>query len=494
MTAHAEPVERAHSSRPGLILAVLSLGGCAYALLQSLVVPALTVLKNDLHTTTTGVTWVFTAYLLAASVATPIAGRLGDMFGKKRVLVITLWGLTVGTLAAGFVHTLPLMIAARTVQGLGGAIFPLAFAILRDEFPRERVASAIALMSGILGIGGGLGIVLAGPILNHFSYHWLFWIPGVVIAVSAVLAMLLIPESRLRAPGNVHWVGALLLSGWLVALLIGVTEAGTWGWGSPKTLGLFALAAALAVAWVWAENRSSYPLVDMKMMRLPGVWTTNTAALLLGFGMYSAFVLIPQFVQTPTSTGYGIGASVTQAGLYLVPATIMMMIVSPLGGRLSNVVGSKVPLVLGSVVTACAFVVLALGHSSWEVYIASTLLGIGIGFAFASMANLIVEAVPPGQTGVATGMNTIVRTIGGAIGAEVAASILAAHTLAGEPTRHAYTVTFTVCAFVVLCGVGASLAVPNRRRQQAEAPLTAGAPSQVEVPATVAAVEALPER
>jgi EmrB/QacA subfamily drug resistance transporter len=458
----------AQASRPPLILGVLALGGAAYALLQSLVVPALPVLQHDLHTSTSGVTWVFTSYLLAASVATPIAGRLGDMYGKKRVLVVTLSGLAAGSLLAAVVTALPLMIVARTIQGLGGAIFPLAFGIIRDEFPRERVAGAIALVSGILGIGGGLGIVLAGPILQHLSYHWLFWIPLGVTAVAAAAAFVFIPESAIREPGNIHWLGGLLLSAWLVALLVSVSEGSAWGWGSAKTIGLVVASGLFAAAWVKAETRSRHPLVDMRMMRLSGVWTTNAAALLIGFGMYSAFILIPQFVQTPTSTGYGFGASVSQAGLFLVPTTIALLITSPISGRLSNVVGSKVPLVVGTIVTALAFVVLAIAGSRWEIYLASTLVGIGVGLAFASMANLIVEAVPPGQTGVATGMNTIVRTIGGAIGAVVAASVLAAHVLAsGEPTKGGYAITFWICAAVLLVGVLASLAVPGRGRRQA---------------------------
>jgi len=437
--------------------------------LQSLVVPALPVLQHDLHTTPAGVAWVFTSYLLAASVVTPIAGRLGDMFGKKRVLVVALVGLAAGALLAALVSSLALMIVARTIQGLGGAIFPLAFGIVRDEFPRERVAGAIALISGILGIGAGLGIVLAGPILQHLSYHWLFWLPLIVTVIAAAAAIAFIPESTLRAPGHIHWLGAGLLSGWLVALLIAVSEASTWGWGSPKTVGLLVLSALVAAAWVGAENRTPHPLVDMKMMRLPGVWTTNLAALLLGFGMYSAFILIPQLVQTPKSTGYGFGASVTQAGLFLVPTTVAMLIFSPIGGRLSGVVGSKVPLVIGSAMTTVSFVVLAEANARWEIYVASALLGIGVGFAFAALANLIVEAVPAGQTGVASGMNTIVRTIGGAIGAEVAASILAGNLLAsGLPAKHGYTLTFVLCATVLAVGVLASLAVPGRKRQAAD--------------------------
>ena len=458
----------AQDSRPPLILGVLALGGGAYALLQSLVVPALPVLRHDLHTSTSGVAWVFTAYLLAASVVTPIAGRLGDMYGKKRVLVVTLSGLAAGSLLAAVVTSLPLMIVARTIQGLGGAIFPLAFGIIRDELPRERVAGAIALVSGILGIGGGLGIVLAGPILQHLSYHWLFWIPFVVTALAAAAALAFIPESPNREPGNIHWLGGVLLSAWLVALLVAVSEGATWGWTSAKTIGLIVVSAVAAAAWVGAETRSRHPLVDMKMMRLSGVWTTNAAALLLGFGMYSAFILIPEFVQTPTSTGYGFGASVSQSGLFLVPTTIALLITSPISGRLSNVLGSKVPLVLGSTITTLAFVVLAVAGSRWEIYLASMLVGVGVGFAFASMANLIVEAVPPGQTGVATGMNTIVRTIGGAIGAVIAASVLAAHALAsGEPEKRGYTITFWIVVAVLLLGVLASLAVPGRERRHA---------------------------
>src|SRR5262249_18103824 len=432
-------------ARPGLVLGVLALGGIAYALLQSLVVPALPVLQRDLHTSTAGVAWVFTAYLLAASVVTPIAGRLGDMFGKKRVMVIALAGLAAGSLLAAVARSLPVMIFARTVQGLGGAIFPLAFAILRDVFPRERLAGAIALVSGILGIGAGLGTVLAGPILQNLSYHWLLWIPLAVTGIAIAATVIAVPESTVRASGRVHWVGGALLSTWLVALLLAVSEAPSWHWASAKTLGVLALAAVLAGAWVRAESRSNHPLVDMQMLRLRGVWTTNTAALLLGFGMYSAFILIPEFVETPASTGYGFGATVSQGGLYLLPTTMMLLITSPIGGRLSSTVGSKVPLVVGSVLTAIAFAVLATASSSWQIYLAATLLGAGVGFAFASMANLIVEAVPATETGVATGMNTIVRTIGGAIGAEIAASLLAGHALAsGEPARFGYTLTFWV--------------------------------------------------
>jgi EmrB/QacA subfamily drug resistance transporter len=460
------PAQTTTFARPGLLLGILALGGGAYAMMQSLVVPALPVLQDDLHTTPTGVAWIFTAYLLAASVATPIAGRLGDMFGKKRTLVIVLAGMGAGTLVAALATTLPVMIGARAIQGLGGAIFPLAFGIVRDQLPRERVAGGIALISGLLGVGGGLGIILGGPILENLNYHWLFWIPFVVVVIAVVATMAVVPESPVRAPGSVNWTGATLLSLWLICLLVAISEAPTWGWVSARTLGLLAAAIVIAVSWIYAESRSPSPLVDMRMMRLRGVWTTNLAGLLLGFGMYSSFVLIPQFVQTPTSSGYGFGSSVTQSGLFLVPTTLAMMIASPLGGRLSGVFGSKVPLVMGTTITMLAYVLLAVEHSGHaEIYLASLLLGVGIGFAFASMSNLIVEAVRPDQTGVATGMNAVARTIGGAVGSQVAASILAASLFAsGIPKERGYTLSFVIMAVALGAGILASLAVPGRQR------------------------------
>jgi EmrB/QacA subfamily drug resistance transporter len=442
-----------------LTFAILAIAGIAFALLQSLVAPALRTIQTDLHTTTTAVAWVFTGYLLAASVATPIVGRLGDMFGKKRMLVVTLAIVAAGTLVAALATSIGVLILGRVIQGAGGAIFPLAFAIIRDEFPRERIPTGIALISALLGVGGGLGIILAGPITEHLSYHWLFWLPLVAVVVAGIAAQVVIPESPIRAPGRIDWVGAGLLTGWLVALLVGVSEAPAWGWGSARVLGLFGVAAVLLVVWVRFEDRVEGPLVDMQMMRLHPVWTTNLTALLLGAGMYSSFVLIPEFVELPASGGVGFGASVTEAGLFLLPATLGMLFVGPLSGRLATSFGAKVPLVLGCFLTALSYTWLAAEHaSSWDVYLSTALMGAGIGFAFGAMANLIVAAVRPDETGIATGMNTIVRTIGGSLGSQISASIVAAS------TDSAFTTAFAISAGAVLVSFLVSLAVPGRRR------------------------------
>ena len=455
-----------------LTFAVLLTAAGAFSLLQSMVAPALPELQDALHTSPTGVSWILTAYLLSASVATPIAGRLGDMFGKERVLVIVLVALGVGTVVSALSTSIGPMLAGRALQGIGGAVFPLGIGIVRDEFPAARVATGIALMSATFAVGGGFGIVAAGPIVDHLGYHYLFWIPLVAVIFALVMTWLFVPESPVRSPGQVNWLGAMLLSGWLICLLVGLSEAPTWGWSSPRVLGLFALAVPLLVGWIRAESRSSNPLVDMKMMRLRGVWTVNLATVLIGFGMYNSFLLIPAFVELPESTGYGFGASVTQAGLFLLPSTIAMLIVSPIAGRLAGLVGSRIPLIIGAAFSALAFAQLTVAHSErWQIYVASTLLGIGIGLAFASMSNLIVEAVSSHQTGIATGMNTIMRTVGGALGSTIAASVIAGSLASnGLPRESGFEIAFALSAIALVVGVLAALLVPRPVRGAARGP------------------------
>ena len=458
-----------HEARPhyGVTFATLAVAAISYALLQSLVAPALPTIEAELNASTTATTWILTAYLLSASVATPILGRLGDMFGKKRMLVVTMWGLVLGTFLAALASSIGVMIFARVIQGIGGAVFPLAFSIIRDEFPTERIAQGIAMISALVGIGGGLGIVLAGPIVDHLNYHWLFWLPLLAIVPAAIVIMLMVPESPIRSPGRIDWPGGVLLAGWLVALLIAVSEGSSWGWTSAATLGLLVAAAAIAAGWVAFESRTAEPLVDMTMLRDRPVWTTNLSTTLIGFGMFASFVLVPEFVETPRSAGYGFSASVTEAGLFLLPATVAMLLVGPLAGRMSVTVGSKVPLALGALLSAVAYVMLALLHAEgWQIAAATFVLGMGIGLAFASMANVIVESVRPEETGVATGMNVIFRNVGGSLGGQVSASVLTASVVAaGLPTEHSFVVAFWLAAAMLLLGFAAALLVPRSRPQ-----------------------------
>ncbi|HUR74625.1 MAG TPA: MFS transporter [Sporichthya sp.] len=445
-------------------LAVLVLSAMAYALQQTMVAPALPAIQDDLGVSTTAVTYLLTGFLLSASVCTPILGRLGDMFGKKRMLVATLVVFGFGSLISAVSSSIGPLITGRVIQGAAGAIFPLAFGIIRDEFPREKVAGGIGLISATIGIGGASGVVLSGVIVDHFAYEWVFWIGLAFTALTVVMTALFVPESPVSVPAKVDWVGAALLSAGMVALLIGVSEGNSWGWLDNRTIGLFTAAALLAVFWIAFEQRHPSPLVDMAMMAHRPVLTTNLAAVLIGFGMYSSFILLPKFVQTPPDAGYGFGSSVTGAGLFLLPNAGAMLIAGPMTGYLDRRFGSRFALILGTVLVALSFVSLAFAHSEqWMVYTASGVSGLGIGFAFSSMPNLIIAAVEPTKTGVATGMNAIMRTVGGAIGGQVCAAILTGYVVAsGFPEEAGYTLTFLVLAGALGLALVSVLAIPTR--------------------------------
>jgi EmrB/QacA subfamily drug resistance transporter len=469
-----------------MTFAVLLVAVSAYSLLQSLVSPVLPTIQHSLHTSQQTVTWVLTSYLLAASVATPIVGRIGDMRGKKKALVAVLAALALGTLLGALASSIWVMIVARVIQGAGGAILPLSFGIIRDEFPREKVTWAIGIAAAMLAVGGGAGIVLAGPIVAALDYHWLFWLPLVVLVVVVVATYLVVPESEVRTPGKVSWVAAVLFSGCLVALIVALSEGQTWGWTSLRTVGLAVVAVVVGAVWVQVELRSAQPLIDMRMMRIPAVWTTNLVSVLFGAGLYAAIGFIPQFLQTPSSTRYGFGASVTASGFYLAPMTVTMFVSGIVSGNLASRFGAKQVLLFGSVITAAAFAILAFAHSEGgEIYVACAILGAGFGFGFAGMPSIIVAAVPGNQVGVASGMNANIRTIGGSIGAAVMATIVTSSLGADHlPKESGYTNGFAFLMVAALVAAAACLIIPSGRRlavqrdhvvEHAETALVAGA-------------------
>lgn len=461
---HSHDLAQDHARNHNLTFAVLIFGVAAYALLQSMVIPVLPTVQAQLHTTQSTVTWVVTAYLLSASVFTPLLGRVGDLAGKQKVLVATLIALAVGSLLAALATSITVMIIARVIQGIGGGVLPIAFGIARDEFPIEKVNGAIGNLAALTAVGGGLGLVLAGPIVEHLNYHWLFWIPMGMVSVAAVAA-LFVPASPVRAQGRISWGAAVLLSAWLVAVLLAVSEGQTWGWTSARTLGLTGVGLVLAALWGMVELRSAYPLVDMRMMRIPTVWTTNLVALLFGVTIYAVMAFLPQFVQTPGSAGYGFDASVTASGLFLLPLTVTMFLGGLLSGRTAGRFGSKGALVAGSFISVPPMFLLTYGHNqSWEIYVVSAVLGLGIGLAFSAMSALVVEAVEPHQTGVSGGMNANIRTIGGSLGSAVVASIVTSGVAPGAlPKNSGYTGGFLFIALATLLAAAASLLIPATR-------------------------------
>ncbi|MBL7257476.1 MFS transporter [Paractinoplanes lichenicola] len=452
--------------------AVLAASVVVYTLMQSLLTPVLATMVTVLHTTQGTVTWVLTAYLLSASICTPIMGRVGDLLGRRGVLVLTLLALSLGSLLAALATNITVMIVARVIQGVGAGALPLSFGIIRDEFPKGRVAGAVGLIASLSAVGGGLGIVLAGPIVDHLGYRWLFWLPIIATLAAAAAAHFLVPPSPARSGGTVSWLPAVLLSAWLVCLLLAMNQAPAWGWGSPAVIGL--LIGAILVGWLWvrAEQRAATPLIDLRMLRLSAVWTANLVALLTGAAMYAVFAFLPQFVQTSPAAGYGFGASIAQAGLLLLPSSITMFVSGVFAGRLASMVAAKRVVVLGCLIGGASMALLAVAHEHrWQIYLSSALIGVGLGLVFAAMSGLVVAAVPPSQTGVASGMNANIRTIGGSFGAALMASVVTSHVMpTGLPQESGYTLGFAAMAVVLVLAAVAALLIPEAPGAPGEEP------------------------
>lgn len=469
------PVGAGERSGGAMIVFYLALGGLSFAVLQSLVAPALGSIGADLGVSTGDASWILTAYLLSAAVLTPILGRLGDMVGKRRVLIIVLSILLAGTVLAAVAPNMTVLIIARVLQGAAGAIMPLSIGVVRDELPPARVGVTIGLLSAIFGVGAGVGIVAAGPIVEALSWEWLFWLPGVLVVIALLGAIFGMRPSPVRTPGKIDLLGAGIMTVGLVSLLLAISEGAVWGWGSPATIGLLVLGAVGLVVFVLVELRVPEPLIDMRLMRNRGVWTAHVVALAFGFVMFGTFVLVPTLLQLPVASGYGFGVTVTASGLFLLPTVAMMVICGPIAGMLVRRTGAGVPMLIGSLVAVVGFVVPAVGHGQmWVLVFSGGLTGVGVGFTLAAVSNAIIASVPAAQTGEVISVNTIMRTVGSSIGTAVIGAILAGQiTPAGIPADTAFTWGFWLCAIVAALAVLATLLAPSLRRASPAEPVVA---------------------
>ncbi|WP_199521095.1 MFS transporter [Jiangella anatolica] len=414
---------------PGLTLLALGAAGLVVSLQQTLVLPLLPRLQAAFDTSVTSVTWVFTATLLAGAVATPLLSRFGDMYGKKRMVVVTMALLVAGSVVCALSDSLGVLIAGRALQGAASAVIPLAIGMIRDTFPRERVMASIGIVSATLGIGGSAGMLVTGVIAEHTSsYHPVFWISAGMGCLALVLVLAFTGSTGTRPGGRPDIAGAVLLAGWLVALLLGISQGNTWGWTDARTLGLFAAAVVVCATWVLVERRVREPLVHLKLLTGPRSLSANLASVLLGFAMFAGFTLVSSLIQTPSAVaGYGLSGQVIDVGLYMLPSTVTMLLFSVLAGRFEARLGAAFTLAVGALFAAVSYVWLALNHdTALELMIFSGIQGIGFGVSYAALGTLAVEHVPMSQSGIASGINSLVRTAGGSVASAATAAILTA--------------------------------------------------------------------
>ncbi|MET8953475.1 MFS transporter [Streptomyces sp. NPDC004393] len=465
----ADPAGR-DDGRPGvrdrLAVPVLAFGGILMAVMQTVVVPLLPDLPRLTGASAGTVSWMVTATLLAGAVLTPVLGRAGDMYGKRRVLLAALGLMTLGSLLCALSSDITVLITARALSGAAASVVPLSISILRDELPPERTGSAVALMSSTVGIGAALGLPLAALVIQYANWHTMFWVTTCLGAFGLLLAWWAVRESPVRAPGRFDVLGALGLAVALICLLLGVSQGGEWGWGSPRIVGLFVACVLVLALWCRQQLRVEQPLVDLRLASRPRVALPHLTALLVGFGFYANSLVTAQLVQAPKATGYGLGLSIVGSGLCLLPGGVTMLLFSPVSARISAARGPRVTLALGAAVLALGYAVrIADSRDLWMVVVGASIVATGTTLAYSALPTLILRAVPAGQTASANGVNVLMRTIGQAVCSAAVAAVLVHHTslLGGVPvsTLHGYLVAFAMAGGVALVACAAALAIPG---------------------------------
>lgn len=419
------------TARSNGVVATLALAGTVAAIMQTLVTPLIADLPQILDTTPSNAAWVITVTLLVAGVCVPVSGRLGDLIGKRRMLLVCAVPLVIGSVVCALSSTVVPMIVGRGLQGMGMGMVPLGIALLRDVVPQEKLSGSIALVSASMGIGGALGLPIAAAVAQYANWRVLFWGSAGLALLIGALIYFVVPDVPAAAKGQrFDAPGAIGLAIGLVSLLLAISKGGDWGWTSGTTLGLFALAVVALLVWGFYELRTRDPLVDLRTTARPRVLLTNGASILIGVGMYAFMLIAPQLLQFPEATGYGLGESILATGLWMAPGGVMMMIVSPLGGKLINARGPKVALVLGALVMAAGYgLALVLMGSAWGLMVVGIVINSGVGLAYGAMPALIMSAVPVSETAAANGFNTLMRSLGTTIGSAVIGVVLAQMTI-----------------------------------------------------------------
>nr|WP_269328155.1 MFS transporter [Kineosporia mesophila] len=436
------------------------------SLSQSILIPVLGELPQKLDTSVSNVQWLLTSTLLVAAVAVPLMGRLGDMFGKRRLLLVSVGSLVAGSLLTALTSNITLLIVGRAIQGLSAAAIPLGVSLLSALVPREKAGTAIATVSAMLGVGGALGLPLAALIAEHADFHVLFWITAAagLLALAGIWA--LVPEDASRTGGRIDFVGTVLLGGALVSLLFPLSQATKWGWGSVEVVGLLGLSAALFVVFAVAQTRIAQPLVDLATLRRRPILLTNIASIFFGFALFASLIGTASYVQAPAATGYGFGSSVLTGGLAMLPSGLAMLILAPVSAKVAQRIGAPRTLAIGAVIVAVGWAARIVATDSlWQVIVGTTVVGAGTGIGYAAMPAIINAHTATNELAAANGLNTLVRSVGSSLASAVGGAIMAASTIAlggaEIPSLDAYRQLFAICAVASVLAAAIALAIPN---------------------------------
>ncbi|MET0829542.1 MAG: MFS transporter [Microbacterium sp.] len=459
----------------GAIVAVLAFAGLCSSFMFTLMVPIQSKLPELLDASREDTAWVVTSTLLAAAVITPIAGRLGDMYGKRRIVLVLVAVMVVGSVIAALSPGIIGIIVGRTLQGAIVGVVPLGIAIMRDVLHEDRVDSAIAFMSATLGVGGALGLPISALVTERSDWHVLFWMAAALGTAVFVLVVWIIPVSVLRTAGRFDFIGATGLAVGLIGILLAISRGNEWGWGSPAVLASGLGGLVVLLLWGWFELRIAEPLLDLRVAARPAVLLTNIASVAMGFSLFASNVVYPQMLELPVATGAGFGLSLLAASLIIMPSGLVMMVLSPVAGRIASRTGPKLLLLLGAISLLAAYgFTLLFSSEVWHILVANILIGAGIGFGYASMPMLIMRSVPQSETGASNGLNALFRSLGTSTAAAVIGAVLATYSVDFEglpvPTTTGFTLSLILGGAAAIVALVVGLFIPAKRAPQERHP------------------------
>lgn len=460
-TAETPTATERKLAHPGVVVAVACYCGIIVALTQTMIVPLIPLLPTLLGSEASNTSWAVTVTLLTAAVTMPISGRLGDMVGKRLMLVTSLGFLVAGSVLCAVSDSLAPVIIGRGLQGMAMGAIALGISIMRDELPADRVGPAVARVSATLGVGGAVGLPVAALIVEKADWHTLFWIVAGLGVLGMVGVLTLVPESPVRTPAPFDFLGAVGLGAALVMLLLAISKGGDWGWGDPLTLGLVAGALVVFVLWGAWELRVGAPLVDLRTTARPQVLFTNIASVGAGFAMYGMSLVPIQLLLAPETTGFGLGLTLIQAGLVLMPGGLMMYVFSGVGARVTAARGPRVALMTGVAIIAVGYTLLLVMRSEWwQISLAGAVTSAGVGVAYAAMPALIMGAVSITETAAANGLNALMRSVGTSLSAAVIGVVLA-----HQASERGFTTAILISLGASAVAFALALAIPARKVQ-----------------------------
>lgn len=458
----SRPRHRAARPHARIVFAILAIGGVFQAIMQSVMVPLLPSMPALTGTSIAVASWLITTTLLVGAVITPIFGRMADMYGKKRILIVSFALMTVGSLICATTSDIALLIGARALQGAGAAVIPVGISILRDELPPARVGRAVASMSSTLGLGTALGLPFAAAIAEFADWHTIFWVTFALGLALIVATIRFIPQSPVRTGGRFDGVGAVGLTGALVSLLLPITQGSAWGWTSPAVLMMLGTSAVLFAVWGYQQLRTRDPLVDLRTAARRVVLIPHLIALFVGFAFYGNALITTQLLQAPSDT-VGYGLTIFQAALSHLPLSLSMIVFSQVGVSISERRGPKFTMLLGASALVVGYVIHAVpGKPLSMVMIALTIAATGTALVYSTLPVLLLSSVPQTQMAATNGVNVLLRSVGTTMCSAVVATILAASAAA----TIGFTYAYAVCAVLAIATFLAAMALPGVQRKQ----------------------------